>query len=168
MGKKRGSYNKSMLKRRGGSTQFFNKSKKTNKAKEEGYRSNFELTIANQFKRRDINPKECYEVTTLEYTIPEIKSKYIADFIIPGTNIIVEAKGRWSPEDRKKIMHVRESNPDKEIRMVFQNPNIKIYKGSSTTYGQWCSKKGIKWASKRIPKEWFEEGESNNDNILND
>lgn len=160
MGKKRGTYNKSMLKRRGGSTSFFNTSKKTNNAREKGYRSNFELSVAKQLERQDIDPKECYEQNTIEYIIPETHHKYLVDFQLPN-GIIIEAKGRWSPEDRKKILYIMESNPDLDIRMLFQNPNVKIYKGSSTTYGQWCTKKGIKWASKVIPKSWFEEEDSN-------
>lgn len=167
MGKKRGTYNKSMLKRVGGSSQFFNKSKKTNKAREEGYRSNFELSVARQLERQNINPKECYEQKTIEYTIPESHHKYLVDFQLPN-GIIVEVKGRWSPEDRKKIMHIKKSNPELDIRMLFQNPDVKIYKGSSTTYGQWCNKKNIKWASKVIPKSWYEEEGPNGKDTLKD
>lgn len=31
--------------------------------------------------------------------------------------------------------------------MVFQNPNIKINKGSMTSYADYCDKNGIQWKS---------------------
>lgn len=156
MGKKRGPYKKSILPRRGGSTSFFNSSKKTSKAKLEGYRSNFELQIANQLKTQGIDPKSCYEQEKIEYTIPAEEKKYLVDFKLPN-GIIIEAKGRWEPKDRKKHSLIKKQHPELDIRIVFQNPDIKINKGSGTTYGMWCDKKGIKWAAKRIPKGWFEE-----------
>jgi len=42
---------------------------------------------------------------------------------------------------------------------VFSNQNAKLYKGSPTTYGQWCEKHGFAYANKTIPEEWLTEGE---------
>ena len=47
--------------------------------------------------------------------------------------------------------------PELDIRFVLQSPNGKIYKGSKTTYAEWCNKNGFKWANKEIPQEWIEE-----------
>ena len=38
-----------------------------------------------------------------------------------------------------------------DLRFVLQSPNGKIYKGSKTTYGQWCEKNGFKWSKEGNP-----------------
>ena len=109
----------------------------------------FEAKLATQ-----LNTLGCgftYETLVIEYMK---KGTYIPDFILPN-GIIIEAKGLWTPEDRKKHLLVREQHPDLEIRMVFQNANNKIRKGSKTTYGTWCDKKNIKWSNKVIPTSWL-------------
>ena len=47
--------------------------------------------------------------------------------------------------------------PDLDIRLVFQNANTKIHKGSKITYGAWAQKHGFKYASSSIPAEWLKE-----------
>ena len=49
-----------------------------------------------------------------------------------------------------------------DLRFVLQSPNGKIYKGSKTTYAQWCEKNGFKWAKKEIPQEWIDEKPTQN------
>ena len=46
--------------------------------------------------------------------------------------------------------------------LLLQSPNGKIYKGSKTTYSQWCEKHGFKWAGKEIPQSWIDEKEKVN------
>ena len=109
----------------------------------------FEAKLATQ-----LNPLGCgfsYETLVIEYMK---KGTYTPDFILPN-GIIIEAKGLWVPEDRKKHLLVREQHPKLEIRLVFQNANNKIRKGSKTTYGMWCDKKNIKWSNKVIPSSWL-------------
>ena len=75
-----------------------------------------------------------------------------------GTLMYIETKGRWTAIDRKKMKHVLKSNPDIDIRMVFQSPNQKISKGSNTTYEAYAIKLGIlNVAKKEIPVEWMQE-----------
>lgn len=76
----------------------------------------------------------------LTYEIPATKHKYNPDLVIDG--VIYEIKGYWT--DREKMVHVKNSNPDREIIMVFQKDQP-IRKGAKTTYTQWCDKKGLKW-----------------------
>ena len=76
----------------------------------------------------------------LTYEIPATKHKYTPDLVIDG--VIYEIKGYWT--DREKMVHVQNSNPDREIIMVFQKDQP-IRKGAKTTYTQWCDKKGLKW-----------------------
>ena len=49
-----------------------------------------------------------------------------------------------------------------DLRFVLQSPNGKIYKGSKTTYAQWCEKNGFMWAKKEIPQEWIDENQLSN------
>lgn len=43
------------------------------------------------------------------------------------------------------MLAVLASNPDLNLVMVFSDPNKKIYKGSKTSYADWCDKNGLKW-----------------------
>ncbi|MEZ5825303.1 MAG: hypothetical protein R3C97_11380 [Geminicoccaceae bacterium] len=112
-----------------------------------------------QLEGRGLDPH--YEEEKLEYTVPASTHKYTPDFHIitaSGKKIYIEAKGMWDTADRMKMLHIRRSNPDVEIRMVFQRAAAPIRKGSPTSYGKWASKHGIVWADKgTIPDEWFEE-----------
>jgi len=113
-----------------------------------GFRSGFESKLAHQLERGGIRYK--YETLQIEY---QKVSTYTPDFILPN-GIIIEAKGLWTTEDRKKHL-VREQHPQLDIRIVFQSATNKIRKGSNTTYAGWCEKKGIKYANKLIPKQWL-------------
>ena len=78
------------------------------------------------------------------------------DFTLPN-GILVETKGRWVAEDRKKHLLIKKQHPELDIRIVFMSGKTKIRKGSKTTYGDWCDKHGIPWAEKIIPTSWFSE-----------
>lgn len=131
---------------------FFNDSEETKRAREKGYRSAFEAKIAADLLERGIEIR--YEERKIFYFIPEEKHIYTPDFILPS-GVVLEIKGRWTLEDRKKIVLVKASNPSLDLRIVFQNPFNKITKGSKTTYADWCDKNGIIWASGCIPEEWY-------------
>ena len=133
---------------------YFNYTNTTERARQEGYRSEFEAKLDRQLKKAGIH--DTYECTQIEYTIPEQKKKYTPDFVLPN-GIHIEAKGRWPLSDRKKFLWIRDSNPDIDIRIIFQDPYQKIRKGSKTTYADWCDKKKIKWASTMIPPSWLKE-----------
>lgn len=60
-------------------------------------------------------------------------------------------------EDRKKHLLIKSEYPHLDIRFVFSNPRNKIYKGSKTTYADWCKQHGYKYATKLIPNSWFTE-----------
>ena len=134
-------------------------SKKRQAAYKYGYKSGLELTVAEQIKSNDYEVN--YETETLQYTVPETKHKYTPDFVFTkrdGTLMYIETKGRWTATDRKKMKHVLQSNPNIDLRLVFQNPNQKISKASKTTYEMFANKLGIsKVAKKEIPTEWMAE-----------
>ena len=123
------------------------------------YRSGLELSNADMLKSLGIEPH--YEEYYLNYTVPESKHKYTPDFILPN-GIIIETKGIWDSDDRKKHLLIREQYPNLDIRFVFSRAKTKLYKGSKTTYGDFCNKNNIKYSEKMIPKEWLEEPCSNN------
>jgi hypothetical protein len=124
-----------------------------------GYKSGLEHTVAEQIKTADYPLN--YETETLNYIVPERKAKYTPDFIFTKKNgqlMYIETKGRWTSIDRLKMKHVLASNPDIDIRMVFQAPTQKISKGSKTTYESYAIKLGIKHVGKKdIPAEWMAE-----------
>ena len=93
-----------------------------------------------------------YEGLSLPYTI---KHLYTPDFVFPN-GIVLETKGYWKPEDRRKIRQVVTENPHIDLRMVFQDPYKKISKKSKTTYAKWCTRYNIKWcAYHAIPVDWL-------------
>lgn len=96
-----------------------------------------------------------YEATKIKYTKPASHHTYTPDFILLTNGIIVETKGIFDSDDRKKHLLVREQNPEYDIRFVFTNSKAKLYKGSKTTYAMWCDKNGFKYADKLIPKGWM-------------
>ena len=119
-----------------------------------GYRSGFEHKVADQLNEAKIDFE--YETKVIDYIKPETNHTYTIDFTLPN-GILVETKGRWVLEDRKKHLLIKDQHPDLDIRIVFQNPNGKIRKGSKTTYANFCDKHGIKWAGKTIPDAWYKE-----------
>jgi hypothetical protein len=134
-------------------------SKQRQAAYKYGYRSGLELKVSEQIA--EANYPVNYETETLQYTVPEQKSKYTPDFVFTkktGELMYIETKGRWTATDRKKMKHILLSNPDIDLRIVFQNPAQKISKTSKTTYESYALKLGIKHvAKKQIPEEWLAE-----------
>ncbi len=117
-----------------------------------GYRSGLEEKVAQQLKEAGLEVE--YEKFKLSYTKPSTNHKYTADFKLPN-GIIVETKGRFLLEDRKKHLLIKEQHPELDIRFVFSNSKTPISKGSKTTYANWCDKNGFKYADKLIPSVWL-------------
>jgi len=115
-----------------------------------GYDSKYEASVAADLEQRGVSPDEQQPV---EYVSKRI---YFADFVLPN-GIIVEAKGYFPREDRRKMLDVRESNPELDIRMLLQNAESKLSKRSRTTYAKWCEQNGFKWAEGTVPDTWLAE-----------
>lgn len=118
------------------------------------YRSGLEEKIAESLQAHSILPR--YEESYLEYTIPESRHKYTPDFVLPN-GIIIETKGIWDAEDRKKHLLIKEQHPELDIRFVFNRSKSPIYKGSMTTYASFCERYGFKYSDKVIPESWLKE-----------
>ena len=126
-----------------------------------GYRSGLEEKISRQIEEAGL--VVLYETDKISYLVPERKSVYTPDFKLPKPNgefFFVETKGIFSVQDRTKHLLIRHQHPHIDIRFVFSNQNQKIYKGSPTSYGDWCAKHGFQYANRTIPDHWLEEGES--------
>lgn len=128
-----------------------------------GHRSGLEDKIATQIK--NIENKEVYEKSYLVYTVPAKEHQYTPDFQL-ANGILIEAKGLFDVADRHKHLLIKKQYPNLDIRFVFQNPKNKIYKGSKTTYADWCEKNGFKYATKLIPSSWFSEGKKSTRGLL--
>lgn len=97
-----------------------------------------------------------FEKFHIKYVVPSRSATYTPDFILRN-GVIVECKGIFETEDRRKHLLIREQYPEADIRLVFSNSNSKIYKGSPTSYANWCTKHGIQFADKLIPLSWLKE-----------
>ena len=118
------------------------------------YRSGLEDKIAEQLERSGIEIQ--YEAKKIKYVVPASTHTYTPDWVFPN-GIIVESKGLFSVEDRKKHLLIKKQYPDLDIRFVFSSSKTKIRKGSKTSYADWCKKYGFKYADKLIPDAWLRE-----------
>lgn len=115
------------------------------------YRSKFEAAVHAQI------PNAQYEPTKIKFTQPAITRTYTPDFVLvtdAGKTVYIESKGRFMAADRAKLLMVRNSNPDLDIRILFYRAKEPIAKGSKTTVAMWADKNGFKWAEKHVPEEW--------------
>ena len=105
----------------------------------------------------DLNIPIRYEEIKLDYEWRENKT-YTPDFELPN-GIILEVKGRFVLEDRKKHLFIRDQYPDLDIRFIFDNPNKKLYKRGRMTYAAWCDKHNFIYCKRSdgIPEEWLNE-----------
>ena len=108
------------------------------------YRSGLEKVIGLLFQQGGV--EAAHEAEVLTYIQPAQKRRYTVDFTLKAApSLIVEAKGRFTSQDRKKMLLIKEQYPDRQIVMVFGNARNRLSKISGTTYGDWCDRNGIAW-----------------------
>ena len=129
----------------------YNKTRR--RAIQAGYRSGLEEETALYLKDKKVS--FTYEKEKIKWLDMKYRT-YTPDFVL-GNGIIIETKGRFVASDRRKHKEVRQQHPDLDIRFVFSNSNQRLYKGAKSSYGDWCSKNGFKYADKVIPQDWLEE-----------
>lgn len=93
-----------------------------------------------------------YEPVNIPYDSPGL---YKPDFVLTQQAIIVEAKGEFKTEDRRKMLLVKAQYPDLDIRFVFSRSSSRIGTRSKTTYAMWCERHGFPYADKLVPAEWL-------------
>jgi hypothetical protein len=129
------------------------------RARKAGYKSDFELRIAEQIEDETGEGAE-YEPWSVEYISTH---KYTPDFVLPN-GIIIEAKGVWDGSDRTKHLLVREQHPELDIRFVFMRNQPLVTRRRkkarvrvAKTYADWCEDNGFLYAVGSIPEEWYNE-----------
>lgn len=139
-------------------------SRKRQDAKASGYRSGFEKEMADVLGVKGITFK--YEARTVDYVSPVRggvclkcsasstgkRRKYLADFSIGG--IILETKGKLDSPGRTKLIAIKKSNPELDIRLVFQRNN-RIRRNSPVHYTDWAKANGFKHCvGTKLPAKW--------------
>lgn len=87
-----------------------------------------------------------YEARKIPYII---YANYTPDFEYEVQNgiVIVETKGYFRPEDRRKLAAVKRQHPEIDIRIVFYR--------SVPTYIKWANRNGFRYAIGEIPEDWL-------------
>lgn len=84
-----------------------------------------------------------YEREKLPYTLA---NNYIPDYSrrrdANAGGTIVEAKGRFTGPDRRKMLAVKAAHPNWDIRLVFMRNNP-LYAGAASRYLDWAAKHGF-------------------------
>tara|TARA_R100000322_G_C5409776_1_gene183541 strand:+ start:504 stop:953 length:450 start_codon:yes stop_codon:yes gene_type:complete len=117
------------------------------------YRSGLESDIAEYLKDKQYQVR--YERLKIEWEDLRYRT-YTPDFILDN-GIIIETKGIFDTEDRRKHLAIREQHPELDIRFVFSNSKAKLYKGAKSRYYEWCDKHEFKWEHRIIPEAWLKE-----------
>jgi hypothetical protein len=117
------------------------------------YRSGLEHTIS--IALDELGCAYEYETTNIKWDDHVLRS-YTPDFILPN-GIVIEVKGYFDTQQRRKHIAIQQQYPEIDLRFVFSRSKSKIYKGSKTTYGTWCDKNNFKYADKCIPLAWIKE-----------
>ena len=118
------------------------------------YRSGLEEFTANFLKEH--NQKRIrYEDIKIKWVDLRHRT-YTPDFILDN-GIIIETKGFFDSEDRRKHTEIRKQFPEYDIRFVFSNSNSRLYKRSKTTYSSWCEKNNFRYSHRIIPLTWLKE-----------
>lgn len=110
-------------------------------------RSGFEADVMGDLEDRAV--AFTYEGEKIPYTSTH---HYYPDLKL-SNGVIIEIKGFFPSEDRRKMRLVKEQHPELDIRLLFQRDS-RLYKGAKTTYSQWATKHGFPWAIKEIPDDW--------------
>jgi hypothetical protein len=117
------------------------------------YKSGFEDRAKKMFEDNGIDAE--YEQDKIAYVIPK---NYVPDFKIGS--IYIETKGYFDAEAVKKMKHVKECNPELDIRMWFQKDG-KVPGRKKMKYSDWCEKYGYPYhIGESFPSHWFTEEES--------
>ena len=122
-------------------------------ARKHGYRSGLELKVSQYLDTKKIVFK--YEAIKIEWEDLAYRT-YTPDFVLPN-NIIIEVKGRFITQDRRKHREIKRQHPHLDIRFVLENSKRKLYKGAKTTYKEWCERYGFLYYDRIIPESWLKE-----------
>jgi hypothetical protein len=109
-----------------------------------GYRSMSEVRFASKLKDAGL-PFE-YEKHKFKYQYKP--QSYTVDFTLreaSGNLAHFEYKGKLDGPTRKKLRAIKDSNPELDLRLVFEKPNNKLYKGAKMRYWEWADRYNFVW-----------------------
>ena len=130
-------------------------------SKRHGYRSGLEFKVQKDLQSKGVVAK--YEPLKIEWEDLSYR-KYTPDFLLPN-GIIIESKGLFTAQDRRKHLLIKKQHPDLDIRFVFESIKRKLSKKSKTTYADWCNRYGFLYHLKLIPDKWIDEDGSSKEII---
>ena len=93
----------------------------------------------------------------LEETISKVLEEQGIEVLYETDKVYLETKGMWVVADRAKHILIKKQHPNIDIRFLFSNARSKLYKGSKTTYADYCEKHGFRYAHKHLPQDWIDE-----------
>ena len=132
-------------------------------ARKYGYRSGLEVKLATYLKEQGVLAE--YESMKIEWEDLTYRT-YTPDFILPN-GIIIETKGMFTTDDRRKHLAIKKQHPKLDIRFVFTNSRSKLSKGAKSTYAEWCIKHGFRYYDRIIPEDWLKEkGKNKHPNFI--
>jgi tetratricopeptide (TPR) repeat protein len=100
---------------------------------------------------KDKKVKFKYEAIKIEWEDLMYRT-YTPDFVLHN-GIIIETKGMFTAADRRKHLAIKKQHPKLDIRFVFTNSKVKLYKGAKSTYAQWCWKYDFRYCDRIIHEE---------------
>mgnify|MGYP003525181812 FL=1 len=71
----------------------------------------------------------------------------------------IESKGKFTAQDRKKMVLVKEQNPEADIRLLFMRDNY-LTTQKKSKYSTWAIRNDFTFAvsySGHVPDSWIEE-----------
>lgn len=142
--------------------------------KNNNYKSKYERTVAAALAKAKVSFR--YESDTFDYPHTNrrgacrdcgsknvaVMRTYTPDFRIrpngglnPRGEFYLETKGKFTSEDRTKMLEVIAHHPKVKFRMLFMRDN-KLNRKSNTRYSDWCRKHGIEFAvGVEVPNTWL-------------
>jgi len=112
-------------------------------------RSGFEKFIKKLFKDNDV--KYRYEPYGISFIL---EKQYVPDFVLDN-GIHIEAKGYLRPEDRRKLLSVKEQNPSLDLRIWFQKDGY-LTKKKKVKYSEWAERNGFDYhIGDELPERWL-------------
>lgn len=118
-----------------------------------GFRSGLEIKVKDYLKEKKVKFK--YEAIKIEWEDLMYRT-YTPDFIL-SNGLIIEVKGRFTSDDRRKHLAIKKQHPNLDIRFVFESSKRKLSKGAKSTYASWCERHKFVYADRVIPEEWLKE-----------
>lgn len=130
------------------------------------HRSGFEDKIIQNLKDRGVD--FAYEEKTFIYQRPvrrascsdcgsnavSVQRRYTPDIYLKASNTYVEAKGKFTAENRSAMEDFLKGAPGVDLRFLFQRDNW-ITKKQKSKYSDWADKHGVKYhIGSEIPEEW--------------